>query len=74
MTTEVAYSMAIVLKSLRAANIEYYGVESKCATSVIDLFDIAHKLAVEKLLVSKGRVVALGPTQPLTNTTPSQLQ
>ena len=29
MTTEVAYNMAIILKSLTAANIAYYGVEGK---------------------------------------------
>ena len=39
--------MAIVLRSLRAVNVAYYGVESKSAALVIDLFDIAHTLAVE---------------------------
>ena len=47
MTTEVAYNMAIVLRSLIAANIAYYGVEGKCATSVIELFDTGHTLVVE---------------------------
>ena len=46
-TTEVAYNMAIVLRSLRAVNVAYYGVEGKSAALVIDLFDIAHTLAVE---------------------------
>ena len=40
MTTGVACNMATVLRSLRALQIyiAYYGVEGKCATSVIDLF------------------------------------
>ena len=41
-TTEVAYNMTIILRSLRAVNVAYYGVEGKSATLVIDLFDIAH--------------------------------
>ena len=39
--------MVIALRSLRAVNVAYYRVEGKSAAFVIDLFDIAHTLAVE---------------------------
>ena len=42
-----AYHMAIVLRSLRAVNVAYYGVVGKSAALVIGLFDIAYTLAVE---------------------------